>query len=552
MQEVLLFATPGKRQVWENTFNSNGFHVYSFHPLKDLIKSDNAIELIKDNKVDIAFMDIASLSDKTEEGREVYINSIQEIAQQCATDKFTRLALYLPENLTIDIAQLVKTVFAFQVYDFFQPHNRQFQIDCLDKQLHKPKNIENGTKFFTLASQVTEAPAVDNPENDIFTDDIKDENDDNSDFQDVMAQLKKVMGDDSSSSSKQDENKSNVSDKEQVGIKDSSNEKEPEKDTEDANEDTADSSQQSSKPESENQDQDEKEEQQEVKPYDKQWEEPPRRKKHLLKRQKRKHEEEPEEENPNGFNVFDDDSLLKDDEAAQPEVKLQEIEEKPKQRPKKKKKAKSKKSKVREKKSKTPIILIILVVGIILLGIIYVGLHGINTSSSPASSTSTSISKLLDEGNFAKAAEDYPSQQTKIDNYILNDDDINDKGKAINQVYTNAESPNDTVVFDNAYFQKDWNTVIANKSGTDLTMQRKTMLCISYLATGDVDNAQKYANEVNYKPLTDKVKTYKQYQETNQQIQNKLKDNNLSQDDRNQLQKQLSNNKKAMKEIVNE
>lgn len=573
MQEVLLFTEPSKREVWENTFNSNDFHVYAFHPLKDLINSDTAVNLIKDDKVDIAFIDITSLAKRKAENREVYLKSIQTISQEIAPDdKFSRLAFYLPEDLPADIAQLVQTAFAFKVYDFFQPKNGQFRADAINAQLHRPKSIENGTKFFTLANQAVQAQSKKLPaaNDNMFSSDSDDIDDD-----EMMGAVyeavtgKKYHADEPAKADK-------VSKSEDIPGFVADDLAKPKDEEQSWN-----GNQQEEPAESETDDEpldDEEQHEQlhRIQPYEKQFEvEPkPKHKKHFLGRKKKRQaaeEENPKEakkasneelqEQPGEQPDFTDDFLYGDYDGDYSEPQEEKVEpSKPaakkkskkvktsKQRPKAKKKSK-------KKKSKLPLILLVALAVIIIVGVGFVGTHGLSHLNFNTSTTSApakgSLDSLLDAGDFTKAVEDYPSKQSQIDNYILNDDNISNKGNFINQVYTNAESPNDTVVFDNAYFQKDWDTVIANKSGADLTMQRKAMLCIAYLGKGNVSEAQVYAKKVNNQELNHKVAKYKELQSTNQQIESKLKDNNLSQSDRQQLQKQLDNDKSAMKTLIN-
>lgn len=567
MQEVLLFTEPSKREVWENTFNSNDFHVYAFHPLKDLINSDTAVNLIKDDKVDIAFIDITSLAKRKAENREVYLKSIQTISQEIAPDdKFSRLAFYLPEDLPADIAQLVQTAFAFKVYDFFQPKNGQFRADAINAQLHRPKSIENGTKFFTLANQAVQAQSKESPaaNDNMFSSDSDDIDDD--EWMDAVYEAvtgKKHHADKPAKAapvSKAEDIPGFVADDLAKPKDDEQNwngNQQEEPDEPEANDEPLD-------------DEGQHEQLHRIQPYEKQFDvEPkPKHKKHFLGRKKKRQaaEESPEEvEKPSSEESqeqpdFTDDFLYGDydgdysepqeekKESPKPVVKKKSQKATNKQRPKAKKKSK-------KKKSKLPLILLVALAVIIIVGVGFVGTHGLSHLNFNTSTTSApakgSLENLLDAGDFTKAVEDYPSKQSQIDNYILNDDNISNKGNVINQVYTNAESPNDTVVFDNAYFQKDWDTVVANKSGADLTMQRKAMLCIAYLGKGNVSEAQVYAKKVNNHELNQKVAKYKELQSTNQQIESKLKDNNLSQSDRQQLQKQLDNDKSAMKTLIN-
>lgn len=566
MQEVLLFTEPSKREVWENTFNSNDFHVYAFHPLKDLINSDTAVNLIKDDKVDIAFIDITSLAKRKAENREVYLKSIQTISQEIAPDdKFSRLAFYLPEDLPADIAQLVQTAFAFKVYDFFQPKNGQFRADAINAQLHRPKSIENGTKFFTIANQAVQAQSKESPaaNDNMFSSDSDDIDDD--EWMDAVYEAvtgKKHHADKPAkvaTGSKSEDIPGFVAD-------DLAKPKDDEQDRNDNQQEEPVESEAGGEP------LDEEEQHKQlhrIQPYEKQFDvEPkPKHKKHFLGRKKKRQaaEESPEEiakpsgeesqEQPGEQSDFTDDFLYGDYDGDYSEEPSKPVTKKKSKKAKAGKQRSKAKKKSKKKKSKLPLILLVALAVIIIVGVGFVGTHGLSHLNFNTSTTSApakgSLDSLLDAGDFTKAVEDYPSKQSQIDNYILNDDNISNKGNVINQVYTNAESPNDTVVFDNAYFQKDWDTVIANKSGADLTMQRKAMLCIAYLGKGNVSEAQVYAKKVNNQELNHKVAKYKELQSTNQQIESKLKDNNLSQSDRQQLQKQLDNDKSAMKTLIN-
>ena len=77
------------------------------------------------------------------------------------------------------------------------------------------------------------------------------------------------------------------------------------------------------------------------------------------------------------------------------------------------------------------------------------------------------------------------------------------------------------------------------------------MLSKAYLALGNLNKAKEIAKEVNLKPLNEQISAYEQLTKANQQIQDKLKNGNLSNDDKNKLQASLSSNNQTLKQLTN-
>lgn len=223
------------------------------------------------------------------------------------------------------------------------------------------------------------------------------------------------------------------------------------------------------------------------------------------------------------------------------------VKQKPKQ-PKKKKKS-QKKSPARW------LIPIIILVGIALL---FFSTQMSNKSSdnnqqqaTEKSTSKRSLNSYLEESDYAGAVKAYPDKTKKIDDYIINNEQISNKKADINEVYKAADSSTPTLDFDHAYFNHKWETVVNNADVAD-SVQREVMLSAAYLAIGDTQDAQKVANKVNQPSLTELVQKYTNLINTDNQIKSQLNQSGLDNNKRQQLQQTLNDNQKTINEIIDE
>ena len=201
----------------------------------------------------------------------------------------------------------------------------------------------------------------------------------------------------------------------------------------------------------------------------------------------------------------------------------------------------------------------IIIAGLVLIlggGIFSLGIYVLSNDNGITTNTlfKKPLNNYLTNHQFALAIEKYPNDSLQIDNYILNNNSVKNKAKSIQEVYNNAREITPVLQFDNAYFNTNWQTVIdmSKKLGT-LSVQRKTMLGLAYLATNQVGKAQKIANEIQIPAFTQRVTTYTEIQSENKQIKDQLKNNhNLSNSDKQKLQQMLQSNNQLLQEDIDE
>lgn len=234
------------------------------------------------------------------------------------------------------------------------------------------------------------------------------------------------------------------------------------------------------------------------------------------------------------------------------------VKKKPEKKIKKGRKV-SKPHKVKKinKKKNSGILMKVLIPIVILLGILFLFVCTKLSSSSTenqSSNTTTqtkkkSLNYYLKNDEFSSAIKYYPSKVAQIDNYILEDNDISDRKAAINEVYEAASSVSPILEFDHAYFNHHWRTVIKNADVAD-SVQREVMLSASYLAVGDVTNAQKIADRANQPALNQIIQKYIDLTNTDNQIKSQLNQSGLDNNKKQQLQDTLNNNQETINNMI--
>ncbi|QDR73603.1 hypothetical protein FOD75_10930 (plasmid) [Limosilactobacillus reuteri] len=204
----------------------------------------------------------------------------------------------------------------------------------------------------------------------------------------------------------------------------------------------------------------------------------------------------------------------------------------------------------RKKKSKKPMWIAIALVLIIALGF---GFNALNSMGKSQAEAPEPYDSLIKKKEYAKAASAYPSRAVETENKMLADSSLKNKGDIASDI--NNTTTADAVQFDVAYFSSDFKEVVRlyeDSSSNSLlhpNAQRRTMLAYSYMKTGDVDNARSIAKPLNNDQLNQKIETYAKFQDANKTLEDKLKNGNLSDEDKNTARQQIKQNKAAMKKL---
>ncbi|MFK5706230.1 hypothetical protein ACI3E1_07315 [Ligilactobacillus sp. LYQ139] len=490
MKEIIIFGTPRARDMWHRVFESGGLHVNASYGLKTIIEPEKTLELIKPRRVDIAYIDTSDLKSKSQERREVYLNGITTIARKLSTDPQInkRLALFLPKELPIDMANMISLAFTFNVYDLFKPENDskgQINVSAIVNQLRRTSNINDAMTVYKVAQAVIENQAnpatnisngatvtgLDTPSQSFATHETADLSTDKQDIDKLLEQLTSAP----------------------------TNEHQ---DSEDGAENTTHSKQDSDTA------------------SPRQFKRKPRLKGERL-------------------------------------PTLEELSQPQKPSSTEKEKVLQEKRKVKHHRSIMPLVLGCIVACGLVGGAIFFIQNGLsqsaqtNATKQEKTNSRVALAELLTKHEWSKAALKFPQSDTRIDNYILGADSVNDKISAVNTVYETLSKPSASVQLDYAYFHHQWKTVVKEQKHANLTQQRKVMLSKAYLALGNLNEAKKMAKEVNLKPLNEQISAYEQLTKANQQIQDKLKNGNLSNDDKNKLQASLSSNNQTLKQLTN-
>ena len=196
--------------------------------------------------------------------------------------------------------------------------------------------------------------------------------------------------------------------------------------------------------------------------------------------------------------------------------------------------------------------LILIVVFLIIL-LVWTGLGHLKSDSKKTVKQQPSYSQLIKEEKYAQAAQAYPDKGVAIENKMLSDGNVKNKASQAKKIAVFASG--DAIDFDNYYFNGQFKKAVklyenSNETSlTHLTDARRTMLAYSYMKTGNVDEARKLAQPLNNDQLNQKIEAYAKFQDANKTLQDKIDNGNLSDEDKANAQKQIEENKTAMKNL---
>ena len=559
MKEVIVFSAKSRLKYWQTFFDSQGFHLFNSYPMIALLNPENAVSLVKDDKIDIIFIDLLNVTADNEKN---YYQKTNEFIQK-VTERFVhrRIALLFPQ-LDRATATLIRNVGLYDVRDFTIVDQDGVPRDTLTRQLNQPKPTATNPKYLELIKRVNQilngtGMNANHPAKPQVN----------------LAAISKAMA---QNTTQEEQTAAELAQAHQQQVDqqqpwaaqfESGRESEPSQSTKD--EVTTD---EQTKANSKRHTQDKQLEDQ------------------MLARIRKG--EMPQSTEPANSNSASASASPQSDVAhttasakssmlhSQPIISQEqsqaikkEMQQNSKQvsadaytattKAKARKHRKHNPVKVHESHPKQhsrmmkAILWIVSIVIVGMIGLVFVtqissGKQHINqgTAANASSKKAASLNHLLSDGKFTTAAQDYPHEQTKIDNYILSSNSVDNRANAINDVYATVANPNANLIFDHAYFNQSWGTVIDQRNQVDLNVQRKVMLSAAYLAQGKVDQAQKIADEVNLKPLNQRIQAYKQLTDTDNQIKNTLKQNNLDDSQRKQLQDTLKKNEQTLKQLT--
>ena len=578
MQEIVIFSLKSSFSVWDNQLSSIGFHIYRMRPLRSLFDTQDCLKLVSDDKVDDIFIDVSQLAKCnlfTPQQQTKILYNISELASHIArindNDPIRkRMILFLPSKLNYDFATLINKVSTFGVRDFLSFNYHASEQEML-KQLHAEPRVANAMPFLDKAQKIISQHHL----NDNHDDELDDDTDGT--VQDILQTFEDQENGLTAEEQQYFKNvKNNLEQHEQPPTDDASpaNPKPLatnlyKKITPPAQDDTQDTH---AKQETANEpntatvkptnttanptsltatdNATEVESQSELSPREKRKQE--RQKKRQAKQEAKQAKQEAKQAKK---------EAKKAKKEAQKAKKAQQAEAK-KQAQKQIKtdayddadgktepKTLKRKQKHAEPKPKHHTHIgkwvgwIVAIVALII--IIPIGTKTVINAFKP------SLNSLLQKQDYAQATRDYPNNLTTIDNYILENNNGN-QAEEISTVYETAKNPNAYVKFDNAYFNQDFKQAIEySKELPSLNIQRKVMLSASYLAVGNLTQAEKLAKEVNLKPLNQRIALYKQLEQTISQIKKALKDKNLPADKRSELESLLQKNEKDLNQLKN-
>lgn len=207
----------------------------------------------------------------------------------------------------------------------------------------------------------------------------------------------------------------------------------------------------------------------------------------------------------------------------------------------------------------TGAVVVVLLVGAF-LGIRH-GMQSSNRAEQVQRTTQKSVNKdefkkLVDSGEYLKACEAYPDKGEEIEDYVLQDDNLDTKQKL--QVAMSMESkanPNDAIKFDIAFFQKDFASVAtiydnsSSKYLKDMIKPRKIMAAYSLMKAGDIDTAKNIASDADDADLSQRIEIYSKFYNANKILNNKIENDHLSKKEKKEAEKQIQKNQEAMDKL---
>ncbi|MCT7696494.1 MAG: hypothetical protein N5848_00855 [Lactobacillus crispatus] len=189
----------------------------------------------------------------------------------------------------------------------------------------------------------------------------------------------------------------------------------------------------------------------------------------------------------------------------------------------------------------------------IILGTVTVINHRAQSNSQSAQVAKPSFNSLIKKGNYDQAAEDYPDRAVEAENKMLDDSDVSDKATFASRIQNYSKS--DAIKFDNFYFNEKYNDAVDLLDNSDddnlthLSNARRVMAAYSLMKTGDTTRAEKEAKPLDNSELTKKIQLYKQFQDSNKKLEEKIKSGNLSDSQKSDAKKMIRENEKNMDNI---
>lgn len=193
------------------------------------------------------------------------------------------------------------------------------------------------------------------------------------------------------------------------------------------------------------------------------------------------------------------------------------------------------------------------IIAFIIILLAWTGLGHLKTNSKKTVKQQPSYSQLIKQEKYAQAAQAYPDKGVAIENKMLSDSNVKNKASQAKKIAVFASG--DAIDFDNYYFNGQFKKAVklyedSNETSlTHLTDARRTMLAYSYMKIGKVDEARKLAQPLNNDQLNQKIEAYAKFQDANKTLQDKIDNGNLSDEDKANAQKQIEENKAAMKNL---
>ncbi|MCZ9662493.1 hypothetical protein [Lactobacillus crispatus] len=210
-------------------------------------------------------------------------------------------------------------------------------------------------------------------------------------------------------------------------------------------------------------------------------------------------------------------------------------------------------SKLLQKNKRWAVIGVGLLAAGIILGTVTVINHRAQSNSQTAQVAKPSFNSLIKKGNYDQAAEDYPDRAVEAENKMLDDSDVSDKATFASRIQNYSKS--DAIKFDNFYFNEKYNDAVDLLDNSDddnlthLSNARRVMAAYSLMKTGDTTRAEKEAKPLDNSELTKKIQLYKQFQDSNKKLEEKIKSGNLSDSQKSDAKKMIRENEKNMDNI---
>lgn len=195
-----------------------------------------------------------------------------------------------------------------------------------------------------------------------------------------------------------------------------------------------------------------------------------------------------------------------------------------------------------------------LVLLILLLVVVFNRPNDSNSGVSSTQSSSTlSFDNYIKKGQYSDAAQAYPARAVEAENKMLEDPDVTSKETFTSDIL--KVSDKDPIKFDNYYFKQDYGKAVdLLKSSNDsdlknLSDARRVMAAYSYMKDGQISKAESTAKPLKNKTLNERIKVYKEFQDSNDKLNEKINSGNLSNSEKKKAQKTIKENKEKMNKL---